>query len=58
MKNGKIEKAVCDYCKKEVEENIYGNPTYFEKHRFQERIGVICIDCLPENREKWREVKV
>jgi len=50
--------VVCDYCKKEVEERVYGDPTYFEKYRFQERIGVICKDCLTKNREKWREVEV
>jgi len=54
----KDEKIICDYCKKEVEERVYGDPTYFERYRYQERVGVICKDCLPDNRDKWRKGKI
>jgi hypothetical protein len=51
----KIENIICDYCKKPVPKQIDEMPTWFGRYIADELIGVICIDCLPKNREKWRE---
>ena len=49
---------ICDYCKKPVKKQTGEKPTWFGRYYYQERIGVICIDCIKENREKWREGKI
>ena len=49
------EKIKCDYCKEPVKKDEPGKPNSFTRTRFQEVVGVICLDCLPSNREKWRK---
>jgi len=46
---------VCDYCKKPVPEQTNCMPTWFGRYNYEKLEMVICKDCLPQNREKWRK---
>ena len=45
----------CDYCGKKPKERIDENPTWFGRYKNDKLIMVICAECLPNNREKWRK---
>ena len=53
-----IEKIICDYCKKPVETQVDDQPTWFGRYVKEQLIGIICKNCLKDNREKWREGKI
>ena len=46
---------ICNYCKKHPPDKVDEYPTWFGWYRADELLAVICKDCLPKNREKWRK---
>ena len=51
------EKLKCDYCKEQVKDQVDEYPTWYGRYKAGRLLGVICKDCLPKNREKWRKGK-
>lgn len=49
---------VCKVCKKNPPEKVDCWPTWFGRYHRGEMISAICIDCIKDNKDKWREGKI
>ena len=49
------DKPKCDYCKEKVKDQVDEWPTWYGRYEGEQLVGVICTDCFPKNKEKWRK---
>jgi len=47
-------RPICRKCKKQCEEQIYADPTWFGKYSRDKLVEAICIDCWRKG-ERWED---